>query len=120
MASKRVSVRRIYDPPSPGEGTRVLVDRIWPRGLSKTRAQLDEWCKEIAPSAELRKWYGHVPARFEEFSRHYRNELAETERAAVLDHLRDLATQRPLTLLTATRETELSQAAVLAALLSDS
>ncbi|MGH3578943.1 MAG: DUF488 domain-containing protein, partial [Mycobacterium sp.] len=59
---RNVQVRRIYDPPAPDDGIRVLVDRIWPRGVSKGRAQLDEWCKEIAPSTELRKWYHHDPA----------------------------------------------------------
>ena len=70
MAEKaKVQVRRVYDPPARGDGTRVLVDRLWPRGLTKTKADLDEWCKEVAPSTELRKWYSHDPSRFEEFTR---------------------------------------------------
>ena len=79
---RNVKARRIYDPALPEDGTRVLVDRIWPRGVSKARAQLDEWCKDIAPSTELRKWYSHDPALFEEFARRYRDELSESTRAA--------------------------------------
>ena len=110
----KIQVRRIYDEPSRADGTRVLVDRIWPRGVSKARADLDEWCKQIAPSTELRKWYHHDPARFAEFNRRYRGELASGERAAALKHLRALATQHTLTLLTATRDAQRSEAAVLA------
>ena len=91
---RNVKARRIYDPALPEDGTRVLVDRIWPRGVSKARAQLDEWCKDIAPSTELRKWYSHDPALFEEFARRYRDELSESTRAAALAHLRDLAKKR--------------------------
>lgn len=112
--SHRVQVRRIYDDPADDDGTRVLVDRLWPRGVSKERARLDEWCKQVAPSNELRMWYGHDPARFDEFSRRYRAELEQGEGADALDHLRVLATQGPLTLLTATKVFEISEAAVLA------
>jgi uncharacterized protein YeaO (DUF488 family) len=108
-----VRMRRVYDDPSPADGTRVLVDRIWPRGLAKERAGIDEWAKTVAPSTELRRWYGHDPARFEEFRRRYTAELAEPERQATLRHLRALARSGPLTLLTATRDIEHSQAAVL-------
>jgi uncharacterized protein YeaO (DUF488 family) len=109
-----VRVRRIYDEPTRHDGTRVLVDRIWPRGMSKDRARLDEWCKQIAPSTGLRTWYAHDPQRFAEFSRRYRAELAEPERAAALEHLRSLAATGALTLLTATKQAEISEAAVLA------
>jgi uncharacterized protein YeaO (DUF488 family) len=95
MANAKVQVRRAYEDPAQGDGTRVLVDRIWPRGLTKARAALDEWCKEIAPSTELRKWYGHDPERFEEFGRRYQAELADPERAGALAHLRELASGRP-------------------------
>lgn len=114
MKKSDVQVRRIYDEPSSADGTRVLVDRIWPRGMSKDRAHLDEWCKQIAPSTELRKWYHHDPARFATFSRRYRRELASSTYAATLEHLRDLATHHTLTLLTATRDAQRSEAAVLA------
>jgi uncharacterized protein YeaO (DUF488 family) len=82
MVDTKVQVRRAYEDPAQGDGTRVLVDRIWPRGLTKARAALDEWCKEIAPSTELRKWYGHDPERFEEFGRRYRAERDFGERDA--------------------------------------
>jgi uncharacterized protein YeaO (DUF488 family) len=115
MATKpRVRVRRVYEEPGSDDGARVLVDRLWPRGVSKARAALDEWCKEVAPSTELRTWYGHVPERFEEFARRYRAELEKPDRAAVLDHLQSLAGKRTLTLLTATKRPEISEAAVLA------
>ena len=119
MANAKVQVRRAYEDAAQGDGTRVLVDRIWPRGLTKARAALDEWCKEIAPSTELRKWYGHDPARFDEFSRRYQAELAEPDRAGALAHLHELACGRGVTLLTATRRPEISEAAVLARLLRD-
>ena len=119
MANAKVQVRRAYEDPAEGDGTRVLVDRIWPRGLTKARAALDEWCKEIAPSTELRKWYGHDPVRFGEFSCRYQAELAAPERAGALAHLRELASGRGVTLLTATRRPEISEAAVLARLLRD-
>ena len=69
MAGGKVRVRRVYEEPERGDGTRVLVDRIWPRGLTKARAALDEWCKDVAPSVELRKWYNHDPGRFGDFGR---------------------------------------------------
>lgn len=81
MAKPKVQLRRVYEPPARGDGTRVLVDRICPRGLTKAKAELNEWCKQIAPSPELRKWYGHEPARFAEFGRRYRSERREPERA---------------------------------------
>jgi len=117
MAEVRVRVRRVYEEAEPGDGTRVLVDRIWPRGLTKARAALDEWCRKVAPSDELRKWYGHDPDRFDEFGRRYRLELQDPTRAEAVAHLRGLAKDRQLTLLTATHQPEISEAAVLAALL---
>ena len=118
MAKKaEVRVRRVYDAPARGDGTRVLVDRIWPRGLAKEKATLDEWCKQVAPSAALRKWYGHDPERFEEFTRRYREELTEPGRAEALAHLRRLARTGTLTLLTASMAADISEATVLAGLL---
>ena len=114
-----VKVRRVYDEKMQDDGARVLVDRIWPRGLSKERADLHEWCKPIAPSTALRKWYGHEPERFEEFRRRYRAELEEPERAQALQHLRDLAKQGTVTLLTGTKRVDISEAVVLAELLRD-
>ena len=117
-AAPTVRVRRVYDHRSEGDGRRVLVDRLWPRGVSKASADLDGWCKEIAPSSELRKWYSHDPGRFEEFRSRYRLELDDPERANALAHLRDLLADGSLTLLTATAHLEISQASVLAAILS--
>jgi uncharacterized protein YeaO (DUF488 family) len=97
----------------------VLVDRLWPRGLSKSAASLDEWVKAVAPSDELRRWYGHEVDKFAAFRERYQAELQAPERADALAHLRQLADAGPLTLLTATRDVEHSQAAVLAAKLRD-
>ncbi|MEV4369777.1 DUF488 family protein [Nonomuraea sp. NPDC049637] len=118
-AGNKVQVRRVYDEPAPDDGARVLVDRLWPRGLAKADAHLDEWCKQVAPSTELRTWYRHDPDRFAEFGHRYRDELAEPERAEAMAHLRELAGKGPLTLLTATRQPEISEAAVLAELLAE-
>jgi uncharacterized protein YeaO (DUF488 family) len=112
-------VARVYDPPAPSDGARILVDRLWPRGLSKQAAALDLWCRPIAPSTDLRTWYAHDPERFAEFVTRYRGELAEPERAAALAELRDRCADQPVTLLTATKELELSHARVLARLLSE-
>ncbi|WP_433465087.1 DUF488 domain-containing protein [Spirillospora sp. CA-128828] len=115
-----VRLRRVYEPASSDDGKRILVDRVWPRGLSKDKARLDEWEKDAAPSTELRKWYGHDVDRFEEFIRRYDAELAEPERASAFGRLRELAGQGTVTLLTATKDVDHSQAAVLAARLRDS
>lgn len=111
MASRQrdVKVTRVYDPPNETDGVRVLVDRVWPRGLSKDRAHVDEWSKTVAPSTDLRKWYGHDPDQFAEFSRRYRTELSEPEPAAAMKHLRELARRGTLTLLTAPEPVRLDQ-----------
>ncbi|WP_027927506.1 DUF488 domain-containing protein [Amycolatopsis benzoatilytica] len=108
-----IACRRIYDQPARSDGVRVLVDRVWPRGMRKENAHLDEWLREVAPSTELRHWYGHDPARFAEFRRRYLAELGESPRREAARHLRLVARQHDLTLLTATRDLEHSQAAVL-------
>lgn len=103
----------------PGGGRVVLVDRIWPRGQRRDRAPWDEWLKDVAPSTELRRWYDHDPVRHEEFVRRYRAELADgATRAAALEQLREWHVRGPLTLMTATRDLSLSQAQVLADLLT--
>ena len=112
-----VRVRRIYGPAQSDDGYRVLVDRLWPRGLSKAKAEMDEWCREIAPSTELRKWYAHDPAKLAEFTDRYLAELADPAHAAALDSLR-ARVGTGLTLLTASKEVELSQAQVLATYLN--
>jgi uncharacterized protein YeaO (DUF488 family) len=116
--TRRVQVRRVYDPPTAEDGRRVLVDRVWPRGLSKEKASLDEWLKDVAPSTELRRWYGHDPELFAEFRRRYLSELEEPTRADALARLRQHAGAGTVTLLTATHDLAISQAAVLADLLS--
>ena len=112
-------MRRVYEPVSADDGARVLVDRLWPRGLRKAAAHLDLWLKDVAPSPELRRWYGHEPDRFEEFARRYREELRAPAASAGLTRLQTLAARGHLTLLTATSSVELSQAAVLAAVLAE-
>jgi uncharacterized protein YeaO (DUF488 family) len=109
-----VRVRRVYEEPSPDDGKRILVDGLWPRGLSQGSAHVDEWIKAVAPSTGLRRWYGHEPARFAEFRRRYHDELREPGRAEALTHLTESARQGTLTLLTASRDVGHSQAAVLA------
>ena len=111
---------RVYEDPGrrPGEH-RVLVDRLWPRGVQKAAVDFDEWAKDVAPSADLRRWYGHDPERFCEFARRYRTELANDPGASVVERLRVLARHRSrLVLLTATRDVEHSGAAVLADVLT--
>jgi uncharacterized protein YeaO (DUF488 family) len=109
-----VRVRRVYEQPSPDDGQRLLVDRIWPRGLSKEKARVDQWLKEVAPSTELRRWYGHEPARFAEFRHRYASELREPDRAEALMRLNRAARHGTVTLLTATKDAGHSQAALLA------
>jgi len=109
-----IRIRRAYDEPEPDDGARVLVDRLWPRGVSKQAAQLREWAKDVAPSDELRRWYGHDPAKFDEFRRRYLAELDQPEERAAVDQLRGLAASGPVTLITATKDVQISQAAVLA------
>jgi len=107
-----VRIKRIYDEAVADDGTRVLVDRLWPRGVRKADARLDEWCREVAPSPELRKWFGHDAARFEEFAAFYRGELAQ--RPEPVARLRRMARNETLTLLYAARDPRCNHAAVLA------
>ena len=108
---RQIHIKRVYDSPQQSDGVRILIDRLWPRGLSKDRAKLDAWVKQLAPSDELRRWYGHDPRRFAEFHRRYLGELAAQDEA--LAELRARARGNSLTLLTATRELDLSHAQVL-------
>lgn len=112
--AKQISYRRVYEETSRADGKRVLVDRVWPRGMRKEDAHLDEWLRDVAPSSDLRKWYGHEPDRFTEFRRRYLAELRDAGHRQATEHLRDLAAQGRLTLLTATKDVDHSQAAVLA------
>lgn len=114
MVGGGVRIRRVYEPPASDDGTRVLVDRIWPRGVSKQAAHLDAWIKDVAPSTALRTWYGHDPDKYSQFRDRYRAELAAPANQSAVAQLRQLATGRQLTLLTASRDIEHSHAAVLA------
>src|SRR5271170_1302260 len=109
--TNRIAIKRVYEPASAKDGMRILVDRLWPRGMSKAKLKYDIWTRELAPSNELRKWYNHDPKRFAEFRRRYRKELAphRDELAALSAKLKG----RTVTLLTATREVDLSHATVL-------
>jgi uncharacterized protein YeaO (DUF488 family) len=107
----RVAVKRIYEPPSPADGRRILVDRLWPRGVSKAKAQLDAWMKGVAPSDELRRWFDHRPERWPEFRRRYVDELKSNPELGVL---REMAAAGPITLLYAARDTAHNEAVVLA------
>jgi uncharacterized protein YeaO (DUF488 family) len=106
-------VHRIYEAGHGPSGCRVLVDRLWPRGIKKDDAALDEWAKDAAPSVELRRWYGHDPKKFDEFARRYRDELERPPASDAIDQLRALADDRPVILLTATRDVDHSGARVL-------
>lgn len=116
MTKKSLSIKRAYLPPDDGDGQRVLVDRLWPRGLHKDEAALDEWMKDVAPSPDLRKWFGHDPERFAEFSRRYRLELSQNP---ALDALAALAKKGKLTLVYAAHDETHNHARVLAEYLTE-
>ncbi|WP_225825484.1 DUF488 domain-containing protein [Streptomyces naphthomycinicus] len=113
-----VRVRRIYEPPESDDGLRVLVDRLWPRGLAKDAARVDEWPKGLTPSSELRTWYHSGEGSYDEFRRRYEAELDAPEAAEVLDGLRTSVREGQVTLLTASKKPEQSHATVLAELLT--
>ncbi len=113
-----VAIKRAYAEPAPTDGTRVLVDHLWPRGVSKERAQIDLWLKDVAPSTELRKWYGHDPAKFDAFRKRYIHELEAEPGRSALAQLRALAHKGKVTLIFAARDVEHSEAAVLQDLLA--
>lgn len=100
--SSKIKLKRVYDPASRTDGTRILVDRLWPRGLSKENAAIDHWCKELAPSTALRQWFGHEPERWEEFRKRYKAELAQ--QPETLAELRGFARKGPITLLFAAHD----------------
>ncbi|MBV9529869.1 MAG: DUF488 domain-containing protein [Bradyrhizobium sp.] len=110
--NRLIRIKRVYEPPHGSDGTRVLVDRLWPRGLRKEKAALACWLKEIAPSKRLREWFGHEPERYGEFARRYRAELAGNKEEVA--RLLDLAKQGSLTLLYAAHDEEHNHALVLA------
>ena len=111
MRHSTVRIKRAYEPSSPADGARILVDRLWPRGVRKSDAAIERWMKEVAPSARLRRWFGHDPARWEEFQRRYRGELHG--KAELLAELRSIAHDRPLTLVYSAHDEQHNQAVVL-------
>jgi uncharacterized protein YeaO (DUF488 family) len=114
-AGADIRIKRAYDPPDRDDGLRILIDRLWPRGVPKAKLRLDSWAKHLSPSNELRKWYQHDPEKFAEFRRRYAAELAAQGEG--LAELRAAVKGRTVTLLTATKEIDLSHATVLRALL---
>ncbi|WP_424363867.1 DUF488 domain-containing protein [Methylocystis parvus] len=108
-----IHLKRAYDPPEEDDGLRVLVDRLWPRGLSKDKAAIDHWAKASAPSNELRRWFGHDPARWDEFQSRYREELQSPEAEEEIATLRALARKSRMTLLYAAKDEERNNAVVL-------
>lgn len=106
-------IKRVYDAPSEEDGRRILVDRLWPRGLTRETARIHQWAKEIAPSAELRRWFNHDPDRWVEFRKRYRKELEAPEQEHALDDIAALAEQETVTLLFAAKDTAHNNAVVL-------
>ena len=118
QAGVAVTQKRVYEEPDPDDGMRVLIDRLWPRGLSKERARVDLWLKDVAPSRDLRIWFGHDPAKFDEFRRRYEAELAREPGRAALSRLREMARAQHVTLVFAAHDTEHCNAVVLRELLA--
>lgn len=116
IVADNIKLKRAYDAPATADGTRILIDRLWPRGIKKTDAQIDQWPKELAPSTELRKWFGHEPERWDEFQQRYAAEVAQ--HADLLDSLRELARQGTMTLVFAAHDAERNNAVVIRNLLS--
>ena len=115
IPARNVKLKRAYEPAAPGDGTRILVDRLWPRGVSKSRLARDEWMKDVAPSSGLRKWFGHDPARWPEFRTRYAREVRAN--AELFGRLRDLAREGPITLVYSAHDERHNDAVVLRALL---
>ena len=107
----KIQIKRVYDEPSAADGTRILIDRLWPRGLSKAKAQVDLWLKDIAPSTPLRQWFGHDPGKWEEFKKRYKDELDHNSEAVA--QLRALLAQGTVTLLYGAKDKEHNDAVVL-------
>jgi uncharacterized protein YeaO (DUF488 family) len=114
-----VQVKRAYDEPSSKDGYRVLVDRLWPRGISKEKLKVDDWMKEIAPSTELRKWYGHEPEKWPEFRKRYRSELSKPPASDLLDQLVKRARKGKVTLVIGAKDAERANGAVIAEMIQE-
>jgi uncharacterized protein YeaO (DUF488 family) len=111
VPARNIRLKRAYEAASADDGARILIDRLWPRGMTKQAAALDRWMKEIAPSSELREWFGHDPARWQDFRGHYRKELRRHKQ--LLTELRSIARRRPLTLVYSARDEKHNDAVVL-------
>lgn len=111
--SNMVQIKRVYEEPTPGDGIRILVDRVWPRGVSKEQAHLDDWRKDLAPSAALRKWFGHDPKKWNDFRARYRVELKRPDQHQAIQELARLARTNTVTLLYGAADVEHNQAVVL-------
>ncbi|HZT70027.1 MAG TPA: DUF488 family protein [Terriglobia bacterium] len=114
-----MKIKRAYDKPDADDGVRILVDGLWPRGLSKAELKIEKWEKEIAPSKELRNWYGHEPEKWPEFRKRFRTELAKSPRKEALERLTEIAEKGDLTLVFGTRDAEHSNAAVIAEMIEE-
>lgn len=106
-----MKIKRVYEKPAKEDGYRILVDRLWPRGISKASAEIDEWIKEIAPSTELRKWFNHEPEKFSEFKKRYKEELKT--HVAELKKIHEISQKKKITLLYSAKDTQYNQAVVL-------
>ena len=115
-----ILVKRIYEPPADSDGYRVLVDRLWPRGIAREKARIDEWLKDLSPSEALRKWFGHEPGKFPEFKRRYIEELSPPECQAQIARLAEMAKAGDVTLVYSARDSEHNNAVVLAELIGRS
>jgi uncharacterized protein YeaO (DUF488 family) len=114
-----INIKRVYSPPSAGDGIRILVDRLWPRGLTKERARIKQWRKELAPTPALRKWFGHDPAKWTAFRARYRTELARPEHTETLKELARLSRKQTVTLVYGAADEEHNQARVLKEVLDE-
>ena len=115
-----IKIKRIYDPVSKDDGKRILVDRLWPRGVKKEKAAIDEWLKDIAPSDELRKWFSHDPEKWQEFKKRYKKELSDSDKASLVKKLKAEAKKGTITFLFAAKDTEHDNAMVLKEAISKS
>ena len=111
MSGHPIGIKRVYDAPEKADGVRILVDRLWPRGLSKEAVRADQWLRDIGPSDELRKWFGHAPERWDEFKRRYFGELAEKEEQVAL--IRDLSLRERITFVFAAKDAQHNNAVAL-------
>ncbi len=114
-----IKIKRIYDPVSKDDGKRILVDKLWPRGVKKEKAAIDEWLKDIAPSDELRKWFSHDPSKWQEFKNKYKKELKGKDKLELLEQLKKIATKEKVTVLFSAKDIAHNNAVVLKELLEE-